>query len=303
MDILINDFRTFRTVQVRTPQPGYSRDSRPDCEENVIVLFCIDVEQAYQYTIKLDEEIRYLWGRRISVGSVLIALCRYLPFINILAIIGLSIGIHALIRSFLKVVLFTRAYAVWGRSKRILFLLGVVLVGCGTGSAYNLAKLEPPRSSNIFRPNSPQMALVLLLIKSVQHARDMRNMDLGGHKRSIIDVMARDGEYVTGELALYYSSVYRRCIESINIVNVVFLGRIQPNLRVFLFTLQGALQNIMCSRLLFHIRNVNESPNGSLASHSTNVQTLSSFQVRQETEDYLDSEFLCLLLTSNYWLT
>lgn len=36
----------------------------------------------------VSNQIRYLWGRRFSFGTVLIAFCRYLPFVNVLQIIG-----------------------------------------------------------------------------------------------------------------------------------------------------------------------------------------------------------------------
>jgi len=40
----------------------------------------------YEYLIMLDNEIRYLWGRRMSFGGVLLLACRYLPFTSVLSI-------------------------------------------------------------------------------------------------------------------------------------------------------------------------------------------------------------------------
>ncbi|KLO06330.1 hypothetical protein SCHPADRAFT_946179 [Schizopora paradoxa] len=297
MDLVIEIFRTVQIFQYITIA--------------TFTLVC------YEYLTKLDDEIHYLWGRRIKFGGVLMALCRYLPFVNVFEVIVdvgwtdmdskrcligyqinsslvyiefiLSTGgflllqsnIQKLLSSFIlrrPVVLFTRAYAVWGGDRRVLSLLVFVSVCCIAGSSYAtflfLTNTEAPPfhlptaclfvlgnndvwMSLVILIFCESLALGLLLVKSVQHARDTQCLvEVGARTRSILTVMAQDG------------IGYFACTIVITSASLVILERITPDLRDFLFITQGALQNILCCRLLFHIRSVNEFPDGSFVENS-----------------------------------
>ncbi|KLO06936.1 hypothetical protein SCHPADRAFT_672457 [Schizopora paradoxa] len=241
---------------------------------------------AYEYLINLDAEIRYLWGRRVSFGGMLMALCRYLPLVNISQIVvyvvmrnsdsagclkGNKIVSSFVLAEFILavLVLFTRAYAVWGGGRIILCLIAFVLSGSVAGSGYALflflSDTEVPvhismsTSCLIVLGNDDvwiglafllfceALALGLLLIKSIQHARETKDLVIfGTHKQSILAVMAQDG------------IGYFACTLAITSANLIVLGSVTPDLRDFLFITQGALQNILCGRLLFHVRAVNE---------------------------------------------
>lgn len=54
--------------------------------------------------------------------------------------------------------------------------------------------------------------------------------------------------------------------------------------KVCLRRTQGALQNILCSRLLFHVHAVNEFPDGTLARYSTHADTFLRSRLGQEME-------------------
>ncbi|KLO06940.1 hypothetical protein SCHPADRAFT_672607 [Schizopora paradoxa] len=265
---------------------------------------------AYEYLIKLDDEIRYLWGRRVSFGGILMALCRYLPFVNVLTVIvdismpdmdyeGCLMGYRAY-SSFIFIeftlstlVLFTRAYAVWGGSWRILSILVIVFTGSSAGSFYALFLFlsntdAPPLNlptSCIFDIKNDDvwialvvlvfcesLALGLLLIKSIEHARAMRYLSVNAPRRSILAVMTQDG------------IGYFACTLALTSANLVILERVTPDLRDFLFIIQGALSNILCSRLLFHVRAVNDSPSGTFANYSIHIDTLARSQLDQEIE-------------------
>ncbi|KLO06323.1 hypothetical protein SCHPADRAFT_1002411 [Schizopora paradoxa] len=251
---------------------------------------------AYEYLIKLDVEIHYLWGRRITFGGVLLGFCRYLPFINIYQIIVFvsmkdtdpaqcligdrSVSSLVFVEFILSLlVLFTRAYAVWGRSKYVLILITIILTSSVAGTTYAVflflsnTKARPSKltSSCLFTLGNNDVwiglvilifcessALGLLLIKSVEHARETRDLvSVGSRTQSILAVMAQDG------------IGYFACTLVITSAKLVVLGRVTPDLRDFLFITQGALQNILCSRLLFHIRSVHEGREESLADNST----------------------------------
>ncbi|KLO11707.1 hypothetical protein SCHPADRAFT_998703 [Schizopora paradoxa] len=249
---------------------------------------------SYEYFIKLDAEARYLWGRRFSLGAVLLAMCRYFPFANALQIfvyvsnsnldpVQCLRGYRAsscivYIEFILSVlVLFTRAYAVWGGAKKVLSILAFVYAGGVAGAAYslflfmrgvNLPPFEIP-SGCLFDVSNDDiwialailifcemLALGLLLIKSVQHARATKNLHNSGSSRSILTVMARDG------------LGYFACTLAITTSNLVVLGRVTPNLRDFLLVTQSAIQSVLCSRLLFHVHSVGEAPMASMGSYS-----------------------------------
>ncbi|KLO05121.1 hypothetical protein SCHPADRAFT_947167 [Schizopora paradoxa] len=233
-----------------------------------------------------DYEIRYLWGRRFSMGGVLLALCRYLPFASILQLylllsttdatpclngyraIACIIYSEFLISVF---VLFARAYAVWGRSRRILFFLSFIYAGALFGSSYSmvvfLIGLTEPKDDVIAHcllelgnddmwiavvilVCCESLALGLLLYKSVQHARAMRNFANESSTQNLLAVMARDG------IGYFFCTL----------ANLIMIARVNSDLRDLLLVTQGAMQDILCSRLLIHIQVVNEFPDGMIFS-------------------------------------
>jgi len=167
----------------------------------------------YEYLLILDNEIRYLWGRRISFGGVLLFLCRYLPFASISTMYVYILttdlnpsdciaGVRAsacitYVQFFLSaLVLHMRAYAVWGGSKKILHLLVLTYVGVIVGGSYSayllimsinsLLLLTPNGCIPLLLKDDLWIALVLLIfsaslsfglliIKSTKHARVLGN--------------------------------------------------------------------------------------------------------------------------------
>ncbi|KLO07295.1 hypothetical protein SCHPADRAFT_654664 [Schizopora paradoxa] len=276
----------------------------------VVASICL---MSYEYFIKLDNEIRYLWDRpnRFSLGGVLLFLCRYLPFANVIQVyiyvfrtdLGTAVCLRAshasawivyfeFVTSIL--VLFTRAYAVWGGSKQVLVALALVFLAATGGAGYSLdifnnavhlpLKNTLPEcliqvSNNISGALGilifcETLGLALLLIRSVQHTRAMSHMQ-EENSRSILSVMARDGiNYFVWTLA-------------ITTANLVVLQRVAPDLRVFLFIMQGTMQDILCSRLLFHVRSVNEFPNGTVTEStytSTQIEWAHSVSLAEPSE-------------------
>jgi len=90
------------------------------------------------------------------------------------------------------------------------------------------------------------MALGLLLMKSIAHARSLKIFDRSLSRPNILSVMAQDG-------IGYFS-----CTVAITTTNLIVLKHVAPVLQDFLLVTQGAMQNILCSRLLFHVRTVND---------------------------------------------
>jgi len=170
-----------------------------------------------------------------------------------------------------NLVLLTRAYAVWGGSKKVLYFIVVTSVGGLAGSSYllyrNLIGVGMfeirdrsgciPLIGNdhtwillaVFVLNE-SLALGLLLLKYTQHATVLKNLHSHESRRNILSVMAEDG------------IGYFACTLAISTLNLVLLKRFSPDLRDILLSVQGAVQNILCSRLLFHVRSMDDSSNG-----------------------------------------
>ncbi|KLO11028.1 hypothetical protein SCHPADRAFT_942423 [Schizopora paradoxa] len=132
--------------------------------------------QSYEYLIKFDDEVRYLWSRRLSLGGILLFLCRYLPFSSTfllyvylitknfdpshcrtIAIASMSIvyvqfllatstnpryAIPPILSRLMTnnlVVLLARSYAVWGGSKKVNVIMIIWVICVTIGSCYPLA--------------------------------------------------------------------------------------------------------------------------------------------------------------------
>jgi len=236
----------------------------------------------YEYTITFDNEIHYLWGRRLSLASVLLFVGRYLPIVSL----AYAIYVYVLTRDvsgchmggeinawlnfvefiFPIAVLFTRAYAVWGGAKWVLIVLATSYVASFVGAAYPVSiylkgiSHSPIRVSTgclfvvqnddiwisiIFLIYCESLALGLLLVKAIQYARFTRGLDK--NSTNLMTVMTQDG------------IGYFVCNLGITITNLICLARLSPDIREIMIPIQAALQNSLCNRLLFHIRIVAES--------------------------------------------
>ncbi|KLO16439.1 hypothetical protein SCHPADRAFT_887785 [Schizopora paradoxa] len=108
------------------------------------------------------------------------------------------------------------------------------------------------------------VALCLLLYKSVQHARVMKNIGIRHGTRtkvSLLTVMAQDG------MAYFIFNII--C----TVANIIVLQRASDDYRDFLVTTQSCLQNTLCARLFFHIQTAHKSGSGSTG---TITRTLSA---------------------------
>jgi len=123
------------------------------------------------------------------------------------------------------------------------------------------------------------LALGLLLLKCAQHATLLKHSDRHESRRNILLVMAQDG------------IGYFACTPAITTLNLVLLNRVSPNLRNILLCTQGALQNILCSRLLLHVRSVNDSTTSTLGSPMSSMAfTHVSVNVSRTTTTFRDHE-------------
>jgi len=266
---------------------------------------------SYEHIITLDSEVRFFWQRGFTFGSLLLFLCRYVAILAVYFAmynhvwttdVRHSTCVHLITGNTLIVwfqfcltnlVLLVRAYAVWGGQRRILILLSVMYIGGIGGTSVtivNYIKSALPlgfifqrggcvytigdnsvKYSIIDHTFNDFMSLVLLLYKSVQHTKAMnlraqvRRLD-GSSPVSLLTVMAQDGV------------IYFVLNLAVAVANYIVIERASENLRDFMFGTQGALQCILCSKLLFHLYSVGQSPASAYSLAYTNYcpTTLSS---------------------------
>jgi len=170
-----------------------------------------------------------------------------------------------------SMVLYTRAYAVWGCDRRILYLLGITYLGSVIGTSFTVyfyihgISVFDVRLWNgciylvtdyrifyalVSHAIQDTLALGLLLHKSLEHARFMRHLQVersGSSKVSLMMVMTQDG------IAYFILNLVA------TITNMIVLKRSPTDLRDFLMITQSSVQNVLCARLLFHIQTVNDT--------------------------------------------
>ncbi|KLO11023.1 hypothetical protein SCHPADRAFT_492467 [Schizopora paradoxa] len=255
---------------------------------------------SYEYLIEFDDEIRYLWNRRLSLGGVLLLLCRYLPFSSSIFLylyvmttnfdpshcraVSIASTVIVIVEFMVAImVLLIRSYVVWERSKRMTIVMIIWACIVIAGLCYPVAMYDEnifsaeihtthgcivmDRQGNrvgigiIFLLASETFSLGILLAKAISHRRFMKNMHSEVSKDCILTVMARLG------------IGYYLCTIAISIMNFVLLEQGPPSLKNFLRPFQAVFQNILCARLLFHIRSLGDEPLGA-SSYEGKVSTL-----------------------------
>ncbi|KLO09612.1 hypothetical protein SCHPADRAFT_557853 [Schizopora paradoxa] len=239
---------------------------------------------SYEYLIMLHKEIQYLWTHRLSFGGALFFLCRYLPFLSLIQIylFASPTDLHKLncIASFRTntcivfvefslsiAVLFTRAYAVWGCSKIIRYLLALAYTCAFVGGVISIYMfMHGVRSIPLIDSHgclvhivnndlwialvilicSESLALGLLLTRYAKYSGELKRAGCKS-RRNIMKVMVHDG------------IAYFACNLVITTTNLFLLMHVNHDFQDIFLVAQGALGNILCSRLFFHIRSANDA--------------------------------------------
>jgi len=223
-----------------------------------------------------------MWNPRFTFARVLFFVGRYLPLAALCHAIFVFVAtthmthcrVELLTNATLSyieylwavLVLFTRSYAVWANVRIVPAILGFVCVSAFSGASYAFHRYlsgisVPAYASEIISHgcavtignNFIWVALIILIFCEIVAvglllARSFRDhRQSGGSGSNLLAVMTKDG------------LGYFVCNLAITIANLIVLRRLSPTLRGFLLITQGALQNILCNRLLLHIHIVNES--------------------------------------------
>ncbi|KLO09656.1 hypothetical protein SCHPADRAFT_556594 [Schizopora paradoxa] len=240
----------------------------------------------FEYGIKLDDEIKFLWMRKKSFASALLFLCRYLPIALSLETFNaylltdgsdisscfskVSTNAYIIYIQFMLslLVLLTRAYAVWGTKRNLLLGLAVMYAVAAAGTAYAVHRnLEGFQTVGltvgtgcIFFIDNKQIlialvihigceavALSLLLFKAVEHARAMQNIHIHrGNAKACLMT-------IIARDGLGYFVINL----SLALMNVIVLERVEENwpARVSTFDTRDPTEYLLQSTPLPHPRN------------------------------------------------
>ncbi|KLO15277.1 hypothetical protein SCHPADRAFT_938874 [Schizopora paradoxa] len=236
----------------------------------------------YEYLITLEEEIRFIWSLRMSIGKAVFLANRYFPFVIMILDFDFTLGhvpgtdtdycmktqitLTCLVYfEFLLAhgVLLTRVYAIWKTQKTIHACLAVVYTALLAGSVSALYRfLKGARAISLSAAKSGCLIaytndlawidctifiIAETLVIGLVVAKSVINRRNAYFRGSILDVMVKDG-------IGYYT-----CILAITIPNLVVLRGTSEFAGDSLLPMQVIVQGILCSRLLFHVHAVNET--------------------------------------------
>ncbi|KAF7360883.1 hypothetical protein MSAN_01118000 [Mycena sanguinolenta] len=234
------------------------------------LLSCLTI-LIYDWICTLDQEITYVWSRPLSTGTVLFALNRYSPFIDISAAVSASLehlsseqcltrytiySWFSIVGIFLsEVILMLRTWALWGRRRSLLIGL-IILAICTLIPIIVITELEIKSLIDIspfglagcsWLGNAKSIIIfsyvlimilesTIVILTALKAYRDLRYSRLPW-----LVQLYRDG-------MLFY--VY---LLMISLANVLVIA-LAPPLFSWLFSPQRVLHSVLCTRVLFHIR-------------------------------------------------
>jgi len=234
---------------------------------------------AYEYTVTLEQEVTFMWNRRLSFAKSLFFMNRYMPLPAAALLVYLIISTtrtdpaycHRLLlacAAFLAMdimlsmgILFLRAYAVWPSSKFIprflvAFAVAVIIIAVFFNIRYMenamvIAQASPSHGCVIVLPSDgAQISLVIFLISDTVALSFLVAKVLLSYRGSLSTPRLL-GVIVTDGIG------YSICITAITIANVIIFHAANPIFRGCLILTQISLQNILCNRLLLHVHAVN----------------------------------------------
>ncbi|TFK47504.1 hypothetical protein OE88DRAFT_1665666 [Heliocybe sulcata] len=248
----------------------------------------------YDHLVTLASEIRHIWAHVRTFGSIIFILNRYIAFGGNVAVTlysfktlsGESCKREARFRQILLVVnvilsgviLTTRTYALWNRSKRVLtIMLGsaaiLVAVACWamlggmTSSASNETgcHISVSRSAGIYEATAWEAGFiydVLIFVLTVLRTYRTPNVRLGksnaGGSVNLIYLLLRDG------------AVYFAIMAFANLSNMLTYYLADDSLRGVLSTFASSISVVMVSRLMLNLYEAAEETD---TSRSQSVRT------------------------------
>jgi len=227
---------------------------------------------AYDYLLTFEDERRLIWQTKWSVTKAIFIANRYTPFIGIIGLVYVLVGFPAgdphcksaflAASSFIflsyvvtEFILYLRAYAVWGCTRKILAVCILSLTLIYTTMLYYSIRFITSLSviNNVpsilhtgcirLPQNKQDLSSFIILVCSEAFALLLLAMKAGRRNQSkILRTMFRDG-------VLYFFLIILA-----SLVNIFILKFTPASLNSFLLPMQSLLHSIFCSRLMLSIK-------------------------------------------------
>jgi len=219
----------------------------------------------YDYALTFPMEVRYMWGTKFRLSTLLYILCRYALVANILYLIAAAGWLHQSCDTWYKIsgalsvlgrtavlVTFTgRVYAVWGRSRIILAYLVILALACIALDITHVPGLRCKGSTNI--PIVDHLLTILMIVFESSSAiltiiRSIQAFRVGGSSWSLW----KEGlSYMIFEEGIMYFCI----ISAFTTATLILIYHAPPgsNSRV-LNSLTLPLSGLLTARFLLHIR-------------------------------------------------
>ncbi|KZT19847.1 hypothetical protein NEOLEDRAFT_1141458 [Neolentinus lepideus HHB14362 ss-1] len=256
----------------------------------------------YDYALTFAKEVKYIWGSRLRLSTVLYVCCRYALLANVLYVLAASgelqscnswykvIGAISVLGRAAVIVVFTlRAYAVFSRSRLILAYLGLLGAVCMALDIAHVPGLKCVGSSDnaiasgllsILMVVFEFSSAVLTTLRSVQAIKS-NGLPLKEQKRGFFYLILEQG-------VLYF------CIMSIFTLTTVILNFLTTGFfQRLLNALTLPLSGLLTARFLLHLREWQENTDGSGPSNDrdSTTQELSEFEAVRRTMTSVADEF------------
>ncbi|ETW76038.1 hypothetical protein HETIRDRAFT_119286 [Heterobasidion irregulare TC 32-1] len=165
----------------------------------------------YDYFMTLSEEISRIWSRPRARSSLLFFIHRYVPLVGYIAVLVYTFGKfpisdqkYTLFHDFLTmfnqtivaVLLLLRTYAFFGKSRRILTVLSLILI-MALSSAF-CSHAIPWETQIAFN----MTVFILTTVRSYQYRRDFRPLERWSGTLGLAELIVRDGAMYFGVMGL-----------------------------------------------------------------------------------------------------
>ncbi|KDQ23241.1 hypothetical protein PLEOSDRAFT_1079413 [Pleurotus ostreatus PC15] len=220
----------------------------------------------YDYALTFPLEVKYIWGSKVRLSTILYIFCRYALVANVLYLLAIAnrlkqgiIGALSVLGRAAVIVTFTgRTYAIYARNIYILIYLGLIGTAC-------IALDIPPTSIDV-RPNL--LLSILMVIFEYSSAiltitRSLVAFKVGrrkGRSKGLINLIFEQG-------VLYFSIISLFTTTAV-ILNVA--GFFQRLLNAYTLPLSG----LLTARFLLHIRAYEDKERSRAMAAQTRTGTL-----------------------------
>ncbi|KAH8110859.1 hypothetical protein DFH11DRAFT_1617273 [Phellopilus nigrolimitatus] len=245
--------------------------------------------------LTFSEERRLVWSSRLSIIKVAFFLNRYMPFVGLAGMMHVTVSVDPVkyaescrpafivFSSFIvaeyvvaEFILYMRAYAVWGCSRLVSFILGsLYIVFCTLALYFSGQFLKTVTTVSL--PLLPTGCLVNLRGDIDRLAMSMLMVMEAFALAALLGKAAQMPHSTMMKRIFTDGIIYFIIILFAAIANIIVLSAASPVLSDFMLAPQCALHSICCSRLLLRIRGAYTSLSYTTLTYTSLTVSMPSF--------------------------